>query len=253
MNKWLSIGGLLLVALSAFGQSSGETREVDGLTFQFRNNIWVHTDLDEGYEVTEAYSTVHKNRLWQDWYDQGSETLRKILDLGENVIFNFQGADGNDHVYAVFVCEEFREVAIQHDTEDVENEKIVANQKFEYTDGIWLHEALPEDYDLLEDYVTTHKSDLWQKWYDNGSEDLRDILDLGKNVIFTYTGSDQKEHVYAVYACDGLVPFILPVQTGTILGTTLVKSAIIVGTAVVAGVIIVENNNDDGDDSPTKR
>lgn len=252
MNKWLSIGWLLIAAISAFGQSRGETRDIDGLTFQFRNNIWVHTALDEGYDITEAYSTVHKNRLWHDWYDQGSDTLRKILDLGENVLFKFQGADGEDHVYAVFVCEEFRDVAIQHDTQDIEEEKIIDDQKFDYTDGFWLHEALPEEYDLVEDYVTTHKSDLWQKWYDNGDETLRDILDLGKNIIFIYTGADQQEHVYAVYACDGLVPFLLPIHSGVILGT-VAKTAIIVGTAVVAGVIIVENNNDNGTDSPTKR
>lgn len=250
MNKLL-LGLSFLLCIPALAQSTGETRTIDGLEFQFRNNIWVHTVLDAGYSISEAYSTVHKDRLWQDWYDQGSDTLKKILDLGENVIFKFQGSDGEDHVYAVFVCDEFREVAVQHSTENLEDEKIIDDQKFDYTDGLWLHEALPPNYELKEDFVTTYKSDLWNQWYDNGDDTLREILDLGKNIIFIYRGSDNKDHVYAVYACDGLVPFILPV-THVGLGI-LAKSGIIVGTAVVAGVIIIENNNDDGDDSPTKR
>lgn len=251
MNKWFSMGLLFLAALGSFAQSSGETTTIDGLTFQFRNNIWVHTALEDGYTINEAYSTVHKDRRWQDWYDQGSDTLKKILDLGKNVIFKFQGADGEDHVYAVFVCDEFREVAINHSTQNGEEEKIIDNQVFDYTDGLWLHEALPPNYELFEEYVTTHKSDLWQEWYDNGDDTLRKILDLGKNVIFVYRGEDNQEHVYAVYACDGLIPFIPPVPPVYL--SKYAKTAIIVGTAVVAGVIIIENNNDDDDDSPTKR
>lgn len=250
MNKWL-LGLAVFMSAFSFAQSSGEIRTVDGQEFQFRNNIWVHTALEDGYSVSETYSTVHQSRLWQDWYDQGSDTLKKILDLGENVIFKFQGADGEDHVYAVFTCGEFRDVAVQHTVQNEGNEKDVDGQKFNYQDGLWLHKALPANYELKEDFVTTYKSDLWQQWYDNGDETLRDILGLGKNVIFKYKGADDQEHVYAVYACDGMIPFILPVASTGI--STLAKSAIIVGTAVVAGVIIIENNNDDDDDSPTKR
>lgn len=101
----LMLGSLCSLSLWAW-QGEGEERNIDGQSFVLRNDVWVHEALDEGYELSSNFTTVHGSTKWNRWYQEGSPTLQKILDLGPNVIFKFLGQDGEFHVYGVFEDEE---------------------------------------------------------------------------------------------------------------------------------------------------
>ena len=100
--KKMMILALLLLPMGLTAQSEGETKDIDGQKFKYQKGIWVHEALGSSYTITDAYTAVHKDTKWSSWYNQGSSTLKGIMDLGPNVVFSFKGADGSFRTYAVF-------------------------------------------------------------------------------------------------------------------------------------------------------
>lgn len=106
---------MVLLATMTFGvtaQDEGETKSIDGQKLTYNKGVWVHDDLGADYQVTEEFNAVYRSKKWKTWYDAGSPTLKKILDLGPNVVFNFKGSDGNVHVYSVFANKKLAKRAV---------------------------------------------------------------------------------------------------------------------------------------------
>lgn len=103
-NEILSIFYVLLIlfAFEASCQNQGDRRDIDGQVFRFNKGIWIHSALGDSYTLTDDYVAVYKSSKWNKWYSEGSVTLRKILDLGPNVVFKFKGGAGDFHIYATF-------------------------------------------------------------------------------------------------------------------------------------------------------
>ena len=100
--RFLSMLILILLTATAFAAGEGEKVDVDGQKFTHQKGVWVHDALGSNYIISDKYSTVYRDKLWMKWYQEGSPTLKKIMDLGQNVVFSYTGADGKLHTYAVF-------------------------------------------------------------------------------------------------------------------------------------------------------
>ena len=99
--RTLSLTLLLLMSTGLFA-GDGEKKEIDGQVFVYNQGIWTHEALGSSYEISKEFSAVYKSKKWQRWYQEGSPTLQKILNLGPNVIFKFKDAEGKYHVYSSF-------------------------------------------------------------------------------------------------------------------------------------------------------
>lgn len=107
--KKILLSALLCVCFPLFSwawQEEGDSRNIDGQSFVLQDDVWMHEALGEDYELSPNFTTIYRDSKWNRWYQEGSPTLQKILDLGPNVIFKFLGRDGEFHVYAVFADEE---------------------------------------------------------------------------------------------------------------------------------------------------
>ena len=78
-----------LVSLSLFAQSEGAKMDVDSQVFTFQRGFWIHDALPKSFDPIEENTAVYRRTRWSEWYDGGTATLKKILDLGPNVIFYF--------------------------------------------------------------------------------------------------------------------------------------------------------------------
>ncbi len=93
---------LFCLPLSILAQNSGDTKDIDGQKFTYNGSRWVHDSLGSSYSTSKQFSAVYRDKKWQEWYREGTPTLKKILDLGSNVVFKYKGADGQYHTYSVF-------------------------------------------------------------------------------------------------------------------------------------------------------
>lgn len=110
--KYFCMVLLATFTLGVTAQNEGETRTIDGQKLTYNKGVWVHDDLGSDYKITEEFNAVYRSKKWKTWYDAGSPTLKKILDLGPNVVFNFKGSDGNVHVYSVFANKKLAKRAV---------------------------------------------------------------------------------------------------------------------------------------------
>ncbi len=110
--KYFCMVLLATLTFSVTAQDEGETKTIDGQKLTYNKGVWVHDDLGSDYKVTEEFNAVYRSKKWRTWYDAGSPTLKKILDLGPNVVFNFKGSDGNVHVYSVFANKKLAKRAV---------------------------------------------------------------------------------------------------------------------------------------------
>lgn len=91
----------LMFGVTLLAQQEGDRKDIDGQTFEFQKGIWVHKALGNNFDPTEEYTAVFRDSKWQKWYQEGSPGLKKILDLGRNVVFTFNDRSGVPHVYWV--------------------------------------------------------------------------------------------------------------------------------------------------------
>ncbi len=92
---------LLLISGGLFAQREGSKKEIDRQVFEYQKGFWLHEALGSNFDPVEEYTAVYKDRKWQNWYGQGSPTLKKILDLGANVVFRFKDKNNVPRVYWV--------------------------------------------------------------------------------------------------------------------------------------------------------
>lgn len=93
---------LLVISSVSFAQKDDDKKDIDGQVFSYNKGIWGHAALESSYSVTDDYTAVYKSAKWQKWYNEGSPTLKKLLDLGPNVVFKFKGSDGQFHTFGSF-------------------------------------------------------------------------------------------------------------------------------------------------------
>ena len=96
--KILTVCALLVSCLGLF--AAGSEKSVDGLTFVLQEGVWVQQGLETA-TLPEASAVVHGTARWQSWREQGSDTLRQILELGPNVVFSVPSRDGEVRVFSV--------------------------------------------------------------------------------------------------------------------------------------------------------
>ena len=102
MKKLVMLALIALLPMALFAQSSGDKKDIDGQKFTYNGKSWVHDALGEKYTAEKAYATVYRDKTWQKWYAEGDATLKKIMDLGPNVVFKYKGTDGQYHTYSVY-------------------------------------------------------------------------------------------------------------------------------------------------------
>ncbi len=94
---------MLIVSGALFAQNEGDSKDIDGQVFKYNKGIWVHEALGSSYSLTDEYTSVHKDPKWNKWYAEGDATVKKILDLGPNVVFTWKAKKDNQfHTWAVF-------------------------------------------------------------------------------------------------------------------------------------------------------
>jgi hypothetical protein len=124
----------------------------------------------------------------------------------------------------------------------------VGKYSFTMKDNAWFMSDLPETFEIEEGYVCKYKDEIWEKWYNSGDEMLKQILDLGPNIVFKMKSSvDGQEHIFSVSE-DGK-PIAGVLAAGLSTGA---KVGLGVGGAGAA-VLIIDNANSDDEASKTKR
>ena len=143
-----------------------------------------------------------------------------------------------------------------------EDTKTVGQYTFELNNNAWIMTGITDSVQIEPGYAVKYKDEAWEKWYNSGDEILKQILDLGPNLLFKMKSSqDQQEHVFSVSE-DG-VPVMGALTSGS--GSAASSSAAskglfglskvgtgLVAAGVVAGAVIVANDDDD-EGSSTKR
>ena len=92
---------LLITTMTVWAQREGDKKDIDGQIFQYQKDVWIHEALGDNFDPSEEYTAVYRDARWNKWYQEGSTTLKKILDLGPNVVFKFRDRAGANNVYWV--------------------------------------------------------------------------------------------------------------------------------------------------------
>ena len=107
--------------------------------------------------------------------------------------------------------------------------KNVNGTTFVEQNGVWIQEGVTVG-QATKDLSVVHNSKRWQKWHAQG-ESLQDILDLGPNVIFSFTTRDGEKRVFSVFANKGRLDGAVSSTTTT----SLLGNALLSGAAVARG------------------
>ena len=91
---------LLLFLTSLMWAAEPERTTIGDRSFEKQGNVWVQTNLPAQYSVTPEHSAIYLDSTWTAWFAQGSPELKMILELGPNVVFSQENADGQS-VYRV--------------------------------------------------------------------------------------------------------------------------------------------------------
>ena len=78
-------------------------------------------------------------------------------------------------------------------------EKQVGELTFVLQEGVWVQQGL-EEANLPSASAVVHQSTRWQSWHAQGSETLRQILELGPAVVFQAPSRDGETRVFSVHA-----------------------------------------------------
>ncbi len=94
---------MLIVSGLSFAQNEGDVKDIDGQVFKYTKGIWVHEALGGSYTLSDEYTSVHKDPKWNKWNAEGDATVKKILELGPNIVFKWKAKKDNQfHTWAVF-------------------------------------------------------------------------------------------------------------------------------------------------------
>jgi hypothetical protein len=269
------ICGLFLMLtgpVQANGPAS-ETAVIDGHHFVRIGGIWLHEALDEDYLLTPARTSMRGDERWQRWYGNGSETLQRFLRLSPSVIFKFVDGRGKATVFGAFQSRHEMKRALANpptartafvlfetSPEIAPQSRVIAGQSFSLIEDTWVEDELGSDYVVPPENCVLHHSEQWKVWYENGNDTLRQILDLGSNVVFRYRDQrDQlqvfasfasKERIIAATGLNGHQASSTKVDE-TLLADMKPSTAIIIGASTIAaGYTIVETNRASGSVTP---
>ena len=134
------------------------------------------------------------------------------------------------------------------------DKKDIDGQKFTYSSGTWVHDALGDSFKHDKRYTAIHRDKTWKKWYSEGSPTLKKILDLGPNVAFKFKGADSQFHTYSVFPNKNAMAAVFGGSggggaTAAAGGAKLSNTAwwLIGGAAVITGAVIIDNNKNESE------
>lgn len=79
----------------------------------------------------------------------------------------------------------------------------VDDMQFTMIEDVWVHDALPDEYDVEERFSAVHEDEKWRAWLESGNDRLRAVLELGPNVAFIMVSAeDDAPHVFTVWEND---------------------------------------------------
>lgn len=103
MTYRASLAALFLgLSSGVLAQTEGEQRDIDGQKLSYKGGVWAHGAVAGTEAITDENTATYRDKKWARWYNQGSPTLKKMMDLGRSVIFKFKGPDGRMKVFAIF-------------------------------------------------------------------------------------------------------------------------------------------------------
>ncbi len=82
-------------------QREGEKKDIDGQIFEYQKGVWIHGALSDNFDPSKEFTAVYKDKKYNTWHQEGSPTLKQILELRPNVVFQFKDRSGVSHVYWV--------------------------------------------------------------------------------------------------------------------------------------------------------
>lgn len=105
---------LLVTSGLVLAQDDERTQTIGDFVFDLQNDIWQHTVLPDEYEIEEKNACVYKDERWQQWFNEGDDTLRAILEL-QNVVFqSVSSADNQTYIFCVLDDDDKVECAVEH-------------------------------------------------------------------------------------------------------------------------------------------
>ena len=136
----------------------------------------------------------------------------------------------------------------------------VDDMHFTMVEDVWVHDALPDEYDVEERFSAVHNDEKWQSWYESGNDRLRAVLDLGVNIAFMMVSAeDNQQHVFTVWENDKRFDCAVDNDQPYVMGNVRcpkvgwwVKAGIPAG-AVIVGAIIVDDNSVSDEASPIRK
>jgi len=135
--------------------------------------------------------------------------------------------------------------------------KQVGQYTFTFQDNAWVMTGLPQSFEIEAGYACMHNDDTWNKWYNSGDDMLRQILDLGPNIVFKMKSSvDGQEHIFSVSEDGKPIIGVMAGTSGAGKGLAGLSTAAKVGLGVAgagAAALIISNADDDDEASKAKR
>ncbi len=131
----------------------------------------------------------------------------------------------------------------------------VDDMQFTKIEDVWVHDALPDEYDVEERFSAVTGDEKWKAWYESGNDKLRAVLDLGPNVAFIMTSAEDGElHIFSAWENEKRLDCAVDHDKAYVMGNVncpkvgwWVKAGIPIG-AIITGAIIV---NDEGGGTTT--
>ena len=79
-------------------------------------------------------------------------------------------------------------------------DQVIGQRRFRQQANHWIEQGLSDQQPIEPDHACVYKDAVWQKWFQNGNAEVREILDLGQSVIFWYPHAEDKQRtVYRVF------------------------------------------------------
>ncbi len=135
----------------------------------------------------------------------------------------------------------------------------------------WKEKGIPQDHKVLFDNACVYRDEQWAKWFRDGDERMKEILDLGKAVLFWNPAPEDGAQIIAVYRpkvhrqmaleAGEIVEELRLVskyhrsipRTGDIKKSGRKGWLIGIGTAGVVGAVVIASNGDDKECTVCKR
>ena len=122
-----------------------------------------------------------------------------------------------------------------------DGKKSVDGMAFVLTDGVWIQQGV-DTANVNAVTAVVHQDKRWQSWHARGSENLRQILALGPNVVFQSPSRDGGNRVFSVFESKQLL--------NTSVSTSANTTSALLGKAAVAASTATRGT-EGGDASPS--